>query len=81
MDTDAAVPGVRWVLAGTVQGWGMMPAFKPERMYTLVNGKRAELGGYFAVAVDAEIGPGAGNGDLYAAGGRRPQSQGNIDHP
>ena len=27
------------------------------------------------------VGPGAGNGDLYAAGGRRPQSQGNIDHP
>ena len=24
---------------------------------------------------------GCGNGDLYAAGGRRPQSQGNIDHP
>lgn len=57
-DTDAAVPGVRWVLAGTVQGWGMMPAFRPERMYTTVNGKRAELGGYFAVAVDAEIGNG-----------------------
>lgn len=57
-DTDAAVPGVRWVLAGTVQGCEMMPAFKPERMYTLVNGKRAELGGYFAVAVDAEIGNG-----------------------
>ena len=57
-DTDAAVPGVRWVLAGTVQGWGMMPAFRPERMYTTVNGKQVELGGYFAVVVDAEIGNG-----------------------
>ena len=58
MDTETPVPGVRWVLAGTVQGWGMMPAFRPERMYTTVNGKQVELGGYFAVVVDAEIGNG-----------------------
>lgn len=58
MDTETPIPGVRWILAGTVRGKGVLPAFKPERMYTIVNGKKAELGGYFAVTMDAEIGDG-----------------------
>ena len=57
-DTETALPGLRWVLAGTVKGSGMLPAFRPDRMYIVINGKRAELGGYIAAAQ-----AGIGNGD------------------
>ena len=57
-DTNAMLPGLRWVLVGTVNGQGLLPAFRPERMYTVVNGKAADLGGYFAVTVDSDIGDG-----------------------
>lgn len=57
-DVETALPGLRWVLARTVQGSGLLPAFRPERMYTTVNGKRAELGGYFAAAAETDMGDG-----------------------
>lgn len=57
-DTETALPGLRWVLAGTVNGSGLLPAFRPDRMYIVINGKRAELGGYIAAAQ-----AGIGNGD------------------
>ena len=58
-DTETPLPGLRWVLAGTVQGRGMLPAFRPDEMYIMLEKKKAELSGYFAVTVEANI----GNGD------------------
>lgn len=57
-DVEAPLPGLRWVLATTIKGCEMLPAFRPEHMYTSTNGKRLELGGYFAAAA-SDI----GNGD------------------
>ena len=58
-DTETPLPGLRWVLAGTVQGRGMLPAFRPDEMYIMLEKKKAELSGYFAVTVETNI----GNGD------------------
>ena len=57
-DTEAALPELRWVLAGTVTGCELLPAFRPERMSTIINGRRAELGGYFAAVGARDIGDG-----------------------
>ena len=57
-DTEAALPELCWVLAGTITGCELLPAFRPERMTTVINGKKAELGGYFAVAGTRDIGDG-----------------------
>ena len=37
----------------------MLPAFRPDEMYIMLEKKKAELSGYFAVTVEANI----GNGD------------------
>ncbi len=58
IDTEAALPELRWVLAGTITGCELLPAFRPERMTTVINGKNAELGGYFAAAGTRDIGDG-----------------------
>ena len=59
--TDDPIDDLQWhkkMAADPTMPARVLPAFRPDRMYIVINGKRAELGGYIAAAQ-----AGIGNGD------------------